>query len=166
MDPAGIHDIDCVLATQEIADLMQKPAPAEACHVLWDEKRWEAMESGCLTAFDDVLMSSGGVLQSLLKFELLSRPAARLEFVFFVGNSRKNANGAEQRFCGEFGCRWGRNSVPRSVYIRVPEHPEPHDEDQSRSGEGDSLEGKVSLRRCGGNGLSERLSERRGADPA
>ena len=89
MDPAGIHDIDCVLATQEIAELIAKPVPIGEPRIEWDEKRWEAMEAMCSTAFDDVLMSSGGVLQSLLKMELLSRPAARLVFVLFVGNSTK-----------------------------------------------------------------------------
>ena len=89
MDPAGIHDVDCVLATQEIAELIAKPVPIGEPRIEWDEKLWEAMEAMCSTAFDDVLMSSGGVLQSLLKMELLSRPAARLVFVLFVGNSTK-----------------------------------------------------------------------------
>lgn len=116
MDPAGIHDIDCVLATQEIADLMQKPAPAETSRVLWDEKRWEAMESGCLTAFDDVLMSSGGVLQSLLKFELLSRPAARLEFVFLLETHERTRTVRNSDFV-ESSVVVGEETVFRGAFI-------------------------------------------------
>ena len=120
MDPAGIHEIDCVLATQEIAELLEKPAPSAPSapiRVWWDEKRWEAMESGCRTAFDDVLMSSGGVLQSLLKFELLSRPAARLVFALFVENSMKRTRTVRNSDFVESSVCVGEEIVFRGAFI-------------------------------------------------
>ena len=123
MDPAGIHEIDCVLATQEIAELLEKPAPSAPSapsapvRVWWDEKRWEATESGCRTAFDDVLMSSGGVLQSLLKFELLSRPAARLVFALFVENSMKRTRTVRNSDFVESSVCVGEEIVFRGAFI-------------------------------------------------
>ena len=117
MDPAGIHDIDCVLATQEIAELLEKPAPSASHRVGWDETRWEAMESGCRTAFDDVLMSSGGVLQSLLKFELLARPAARLVFDLFVENSMKRTRTVRNSDFVESSVCVGEEIVFRGAFI-------------------------------------------------
>lgn len=117
MDPAGIHDIDCVLATQEIAELLEKPAPSASHRVGWDETRWEAMESGCRTAFDDVLMSSGGVLQSLLKFELLARPAARLVFDLFVENSMKRTRTVRNSDFVESSVCVGEETVFRGAFI-------------------------------------------------
>ena len=79
LDSSHIPAINCVLTSQEILELLQRPLPPLPSLVSWDEEWWRSMESRCLTCFDDVLMSSGGVLKSIVGEVMQKNPSAKLK---------------------------------------------------------------------------------------
>lgn len=66
MSPDGIHSVNCVLSSQELYDLLQKPGEPTVEGIQWDEEWWRELEGLCLTEYSDRFLSSGGALSSIV----------------------------------------------------------------------------------------------------
>lgn len=61
-----MHSVNCVLSSQELYELLQKPMEPRVEEIQWDEEWWRELEGLCLTEYADRFMSSGGALSSIV----------------------------------------------------------------------------------------------------
>ena len=75
LSPKGSQDIDCVLTSQEIYELLQKPSPevVQSNSLQLDVNWWNQFN---VSAFNELLCSSGGVLIALIHHVLSQHPDA------------------------------------------------------------------------------------------
>ena len=78
LSPEGSQDIDCVLTSQEIYDLLLKPLPkpVPARSIQLNMDWWNQFK---VSSCNDVLSSSGGVLLALLHHILSQHPKAVIQ---------------------------------------------------------------------------------------
>ena len=75
MEMDGVHQINCVLSSQELYELVQNPpGDCQPSSFGWEEAWWRALETELLTHFD-----SGGVLEGIVSSVLREHPSASVQ---------------------------------------------------------------------------------------
>lgn len=80
MEMDGVHQINCVLSSQELYELVQNPpGDCQPSSFVWEEAWWCALETELLTHFDSAFFSSGGVLEGIVSSVLREHPSASVQ---------------------------------------------------------------------------------------